>query len=437
MPHIPLIVGLGLALCQGAFAQNPPAASQNAPLRLTFEDAMERARANSPQILSANLAALMAREDTVQAKAALLPNVSSFNQFIYTEASGTPSGAFVSNDGVHVYNNQAIVHGDILDLSKRADYRKAQLAEAVARAKAEIAARGLVATVTESYYGMVSAMRKYANAQQSRREAEQFLDITRKQERGGEVAHSDSVKAEIEVLDRQRDTQEAQLALDKARIGLAVLVFPDFRQDFTVVDDLDTLRPLPVFSEIQGLAGEKSPDIRAALATVEQQKWEIKSSRASLLPSLSADYFFGLNANQFAINNPEGYRNLASVFQAQLNIPIWTWGAARSRVKQSELRLQQAKNDLSLTYRQLLANLNSFYLEAVAANSQVASLRHSLELSAESLKLTLLRYEAGEVSVLEVVDAQTTLAEARNEYDDGMVRYRVALASLQTLTGAF
>ena len=58
MPHIPLIVGLGLALCQGAFAQNPPAASQNAPLRLTFEDAMERARANSPEILSANLAAL-------------------------------------------------------------------------------------------------------------------------------------------------------------------------------------------------------------------------------------------------------------------------------------------------------------------------------------------------------------------------------------------
>jgi len=39
--------------------------------------------------------------------------------------------------------------------------------------------------------------------------------------------------------------------------------------------------------------------------------------------------------------------------------------------------------------------------------------------------------------VLEVVDAQTTLVGARNAYDDGMVRYRVALANLQTLTGAF
>ena len=243
MPHIPLIVGLGLALCQGALAQNPPPASPNAPLRLTLADAMERARANSPQILSANIAALLAREDTVQARAALLPGVSSFNQFIYTQPNGTPSGAFVSNDGVHVYNNQAIVHGDIFDLEKRADYRKTQVAEAVARAKAEIAARGLVATVTENYYAMVSAMRKFANAQQSQREAEQFLDITRKQERGGEVAHSDSVKAEIQFVQRQRETEEAQLALDKARIGLAVLLFPDFRQDFTVVDDLDTPRP--------------------------------------------------------------------------------------------------------------------------------------------------------------------------------------------------
>ena len=58
-------------------------------------------------------------------------------------------------------------------------------------------------------------------------------------------------------------------------------------------------------------------------------------------------------------------------------------------------------------------------------------------LAEESLKLTLLRYQAGEVTVLEVVDAQTTLFTARNAYDDGLARYRVALAALQTLTGAF
>ena len=120
-----------------------------------------------------------------------------------------------------------------------------------------------------------------------------------------------------------------------------------------------------------------------------------------------------------------------------MTIPVWTWGAARSKVRQAQLRLQQARNDLSLTQRQLLANLNSFYLEADSAAMQMASLRHSMELSAESLKLTMLRYQSGEATVLEVADAQTTLAQARNAYDDGLVRYRVAVANLQTLTGAF
>ena len=69
--------------------------------------------------------------------------------------------------------------------------------------------------------------------------------------------------------------------------------------------------------------------------------------------------------------------------------------------------------------------------------SQVASLKHSLDLSEESLKLTVLRYTAGEVTILEVVDAQTTLIAARNAYDDGLSRYRLSLATLQTLTGAF
>jgi outer membrane protein TolC len=51
--------------------------------------------------------------------------------------------------------------------------------------------------------------------------------------------------------------------------------------------------------------------------------------------------------------------------------------------------------------------------------------------------LTTLRYQAGEATVLEVVDAQNTLTQAHDAYDDAQARYRVAVAELQTLTGAF
>jgi outer membrane protein TolC len=426
--HRFLILGLSL-VCRLALGQ--------APQVLTLRECMERARANSPQLLTANIAALLAREDTRQAKSALLPTATAFSQYIYTQPNGSPSGTFVSNDGVHVYNDQLQVHGDLYAPSKIADYHKAQLAEAVSRAKAEVAARGLIATVVGDYYAMVSAARKYANAQQNLREAQQFADITQKLERGGEAAHYESVKAETQLLDRQRDVQEAQLAIDKARLAFAVLLFPDFRQDFTVADDLDNAPTLPALSEIQAMASRNSPDIRAAQAAVGQERYEFQSVRAELLPSLSFDYFWGLNANELAVHNQFGQNNLGSVAQAQVNIPIWNWGITKSRMKQAELHIQQAQNELTLAQRQLLADLNEFYLEAGVASSQIASLRHSMDLSAEALRLTMLRYQGGEGSVLEVVDAQTTAVAARNAYEDGMVRYRLAVANLQTLTGEF
>jgi outer membrane protein TolC len=420
----------GLAAC-AVFAQT------GAPLQLTLQDALTRARAVNPQLLSAALAARIAHEDTVQAKAALLPNAQGFSQFIYTQPNGTPSGVFVSNDGPHIYNDQVQVHGDIYAPGKRADYHRTIAAEAVAKAQADLAARGIIGAVALNYYGMAAGARKLANARTSLDEAQKFLDITSKLEAGGEAAHVDVVKAQIQVEQRQRDVQDAELAVEKARIALAVLIFPDFRQDFTVVDDLDSEAPLPDFPTIQGMASNNNPDIRAAQAAILQSNYEVSAARAGYLPNLSFDYFFGINANQFAIHDPDHHNLLGNVAQAQLTIPIWTWGATRSRVRQAELRLQQARVDLTATQRELLGNLNSFYLEARAAAAQLTSLKNSVALSQDNLRLTVLRYQAGESTAQEVVDAQTGLAQARGAYDDGLSRYRVALANLQTVTGIF
>ena len=63
--------------------------------------------------------------------------------------------------------------------------------------------------------------------------------------------------------------------------------------------------------------------------------------------------------------------------------------------------------------------------------------RFSADLASESLRLINLRYQAGESTVLEVVDAQNTLIQERNAYDEVQVRFRVAVTSLQSVTGGF
>jgi len=426
-----------------------PIAGQT-PLTITLQDALARARQYGTQIQSANINALLAREDRAQAKAATLPSLNAFNQFIYTEANGTPSGVFVSADGVHVYNEQAQVHQELLSLVRHGEIRRAMAAEAVAKAKTEVALRGLNATVIQDYYAIVSAQRRFANAQTSLRESGQFLDISQKQEKGGEVAHADVIKAQITQQQRQRDLQDADLNIEKARIALGVLIFPDFRSDFAVEDDLQQAVLLPPFPEARAKATATSPDLRAAQAGVEEAGYDVNVARYAFLPSLGVDFFYGIDANQFAASASNvddtgravlpqatvpNRQNLGYSAQVTLNIPVWNWGATRSKIKQAQLRQQQAELDLTLAQRTLQGNIASAYREAQTAQAQVDSLRGSSDLSAESLRLTLLRYQAGEANALEVVDAQTTLAQARNAYDDGLARLRMATANLQILTG--
>ncbi len=433
-----------LALLAGTMFAQPPT--------ISLQDALARARQYGGQIQTANLAALQAKEDRVQARANTLPSLNAFNQFIYTEGNGTPSGVFVANDGVHIYNEQAVVHEDLLSLARRGEIRRAMAAEAVARAKMEVATRGLTATVIQAYYAIVTAQRKSANSQTSVTEAQRFFDVSQKQEKGGEVAHADVIKAQIDLQQRQRDVKEAALAIEKAKIALGVLIFPNFSSEFNVVDDLMEPSELPAVEQAQAAAVASSPDIKAATAGVQEAGLEVTVARYQFLPSLALDFFYGIDANQFAARTsgptdatgrstlPDyqvtGRQNLGYSAQVTLNIPVWNWGATRSKVKQAELKRDQAQLDLTLAQRQLQSNLAMAYAELQAARGQLESLKSSMDLAAESLRLTVLRYQAGEATALEVVDAQNTVTTARNSNDDGLARYRVALANLKMLTGS-
>jgi outer membrane protein TolC len=399
--------------------------------------ALQRARDYNQLFLTAGIATALAHEDRVQARAAMFPSVNAFNQYIYTQGNGTPSGVFVANDGVHIYNEQAVVHAELFSVTRRAEYNRTIAAEAVARAKQEVAARGLIATVVQNYYGLITAQRHEANARRSLDEARRFLDLTQKQERGGEVSRADVIKAQLQVQQRERDLMDAVSNTQRARIALGVILFSDFAQAYDITDDLRPDAPLPPIDELRALMLNSSPELRAAKAGQVQAAAAVSVARGAYIPALVVDYFFGIDNNEFATKDREGRNRLGSVVQGTVTIPVWNWGALQSKVRQARLQQKQADLELTFAQRNALSTLTLAYLDAQTARSQLESLRSSLDLSIESLRLTVLRYQAGEATALEVVDAQTTLSLARNASDDGLARYRVALAVLQTLTGRF
>lgn len=411
--------------------------STAAPLTITFSDALKRAEANNPALQAAYTAQGMAHQDLVQSRAALLPNVNYNMQYLYTQGTTNPDTPviFIANNAVNEYIAQGNIHQE-LSLQNFAGYGRAAAAQAVAKAKSEIARRGLAVTVAQAYYGYVAAQRKYATEERANEEAQRFMDISQKLEKGGEVAHSDVVKARIQFQQQQRDLREAELGMNRARLDLAVLLFPDFTENFAVVDDTGTPESLPSFEEVTAASVRNNPDLGAAQAALQQARRDVVGAWGGVLPSLAFDYWYGIDAAHLATRT-DGFNNLGSSSAVTLQLPIWNWGANTSKLKQASLQKKQAIVELSAAQRTLLANIRSFYDEARAARDELELLASSAQLAAESLRLTNLRYRAGEATVLEVVDAQNTLTAAANGYNDGQVRMRVAVANLQTLTGKF
>ncbi|MFL6427674.1 MAG: TolC family protein [Acidobacteriaceae bacterium] len=435
----------GLLLCffsMRCFAQTVMVGPQSgAPLVITLAEATKRAQANEPNFAAARGEAKAAELDRSIARAALLPNAVYHNQFLYTQGTAgtvsvdgtqTPSPVFIANNAVHEYTSQAALT-ETMGLKGVADVRLADATAARAAAEYEVARRGLVATVVGLYFSLTANERKVAVAERAENEATGFSDLTNKRETAREVAHADVVKAQLQQQQRQRDLADARLAADKARLELGVLLFPDPRTSYTT--ESTALPAMPSRTDVEAAATAHNPDLKSALGAVHMSDAEVLGARAAYLPDLALNFNYGIDAAQFAVKGPTGVSNLGYSASATVDIPVWDWLATPHRVKQTEIRRDAARVALTATQRHLIAALDEAFAEAAEAQRQAASLDLSATTAAESLRLTKLRYTAGEATALEVVDAQTALTAAENAREDGIVRYETGLANLQTLTG--
>jgi len=410
----------------------------------TLDQAIAAAVSNDPLFRAAVATAGSARLDAGISRSALLPNASAIGIYTYTQPNGLYSDTaaagltslpiFVANDSIHEYWAQLLVNQNI-SLASIAAWRRSRALASQASADLESARRDLVLRTVTAYFGVVSTAAKVKVAHDALNEASDFVDLTQKLEAGREVARADVVKAELQFQQRQREFQDAALAAEKARLDLGILLLPDPRTPYTLSGQDTPLAPLPGRSAVEASAAARNPDLRSALEALHAAHSEVSAARLAYVPTFAFSYTYGINAPQLAVNGEKGDRNLGFSASFTMNVPVWDWFATQDRVRQAQLREKVAQATLTNTQRTLIAQLDEYYNEARVADGQVDSLRISVDTARESLRLTRLRYSAGEATALEVVDAESSLALAESSLADGMLRGRVARANLQTLTG--
>ncbi len=433
------LVALFVVVCLASFAQGQTQPTLS-PNPLTLDDVLRLANAQVSTLQSATLNERIAAEDLNQARAAFLPKVSAPLSYIYTSpALGLPPGeprapSFIANDAIGAYEALVNVSGDF-DIAGRlrASLNRNRALLAAARAGTEVARRALAQAVIEAYYNLALANAQHRAAEGNLRAAEEFEQITSLLLSGGEVAPVDLTRAQLQTLTRRDELERARVNEEVAAGALRVFVGYQFSQPI-VTSDL--AQALPVNAEFQQF---KVDDIsrRPEFTQLEQQlraaREEIKIARAERLPSLSYSLNGGFDTD--SLHGPRLKEHSGVSAAISVNIPVFDWGASRSRERQAGLRAEVAENERALALRGFTQQFYAARSQAASAAARINVAREAVTKAEENVAASIARYRAGEAQIVEVTDAQTTLVEQRTALYQAIFDYQTALARLRQATG--
>jgi outer membrane protein TolC len=418
-------------------AAAPSSSSSVKPL--TRDEAVALALAQASTFQQAKLAELIAAEDVKQAKAAFLPKVSIPSSVIYN--SPTINGltargdkfSFISANAVTEYEPLAGVAGE-LDVAGRLRAtlrRQAALLEA-AHAGTEIARRQLVQAVDEAYFGLALASARRASAELSLAAAEEFARITGLMLNAGEVADVDLTRARLQAATRRDELEQARVAESVAADSLKVLIGYDFAVPVAAADlQLPSTDP----SELNRFTPElilKRPEFAQFDALKRAAEQEAKAAHAERLPQFSYSIYGGFDSDSLQARALHETTGVLATFS--VTIPLFDWGASKSRERQAHLRSQTAESQRVVAQRGLAQQFNSSRTQALSASVRIGLLRTALSEAQHNVDASIARYRAGEASIIEVTDSLATLAAGRAALNQAMFDYQVAKARLAQAT---
>src|SRR2546421_2248504 len=407
---------------------------------LTLAEALRLANAQASTYQIAILNERIASEDVRQAQAAFLPKVSAPLSYIYTSpALGLPPGeprapSFIANNAISEYEGLVNVAGDVDVAGKlRATLAKNRALLAAAHAGTEVAKRALAQAVIETYYSLALAIAQRRAAELNLAAAEEFERITSLLLSGGEVAPVDLTRAQLQTLERRDELEKARANEIVLAGALRVLVGYDFTRPIVTTDLIATLPLGAEFQQFNPADVPRRPEFAQFAAQIRAAKQDIRIARADRLPSLTYSMNGGFDTDSVKPLRLKEHSGVSAAFS--LSIPIFDWGASRSKERQAFLRVQVAENERTVALRGFTQQFYAAQIQAATAATRLRLAGDAVTKAQSNLDASIARYRAGEAQIIEVTDAQTTLVTQRNALYQAIFDYQTALARLKQATG--
>ena len=438
-----IVIAIILASAACLSAQEIPGAAKIAtgqPATLSYEQAVRLAIDNNLATLRAHERRNEARGQQEQARAPLLPNVSGVayqaDLTVNLVALGFQPGTFpgISRTFLGPFKNfdaRLLLSQKVFDLSAIRNYQAGKAGVRVAELGEALAREQVASRTGISYLEALRADRAVVAAEANVELAQALLQLAQDQRNAGVATGVDVTRAQTRLAEQQVGLAQSQTDSEQARLNLQRLIGLPLGSPLTLTDQLRFVdEPLPSIDTAVTQAAHDRREIQVAEEENRVTQLELQSARAEHLPSLSVvgDYgSSGITPDNFALPT----RRLA----VQLNVPIFNGGltqgrvtAAASRQRQTELALSDVRGQVEEDVRLAVMTLRTAAVQVRAADESVTLAQRELEMARD-------RFRAGVADNLEVITAQTTLANARVSQVTALAQHNGARLNLAAALG--
>jgi outer membrane protein len=413
------------------------------PLRL--QDAVERALCNNPKTQQAWTHVKIQAAAVGIGRAAYLPTMSGNWQGTRDSVTNHVTGfsQYDSNYRTNLQNASISLSWVLYDFGGRsAALRNASALLAAAQATQQATLETVFATVAQDYYAAQAAQGALAAAREVEQTARDSFQAATARVDKGATAISDQLQAQTSyaeaVVNRTKVEGDWQTALGTLASDMnlqpsAALTLPDVA-DGVAPDKEFGASVADLIEEAQ----RTHPIILAAKAQVDAARAKIDQTRAEGLPrvSLVAQYNYNnqptslqLGYPMFPATHNEWYLGL------QMTIPIFEGFARTYQVRQADAQTELQRNMFDEVRQQVALDVWTRYQALQSATQNVTNSTTLLEISQRSYAAMQRRYYAGVGNILELLNAQSSLAHAKRQRIQALTDWRSARFQLAAKLG--
>lgn len=266
---------------------------------------------------------------------------------------------------------------------------------------------------------MAVEQRNLELARRRLRQATDFYEV-------GEVTRVDVLRGEAGVKAAERQLVTARAARDAAASRLRTELALD--EEIRGERPGSFLPPLPPEAELVARAAQASPLVRQARFGVQIAELEIKKQRGAYMPTLFLDGAWLRQKSGFPSDN-YGFVAL------NLDVPLFTGGETRARVREAERQLEQARLRAEDIERGIREEVRRALLDVTTARTLLGLAREELNAAEQEHAETFELYRAQEATALDLETAETALAESQRRVVSAEVAVQNAELRVWYLTG--